>query len=352
MALENLNQQLIVIMIISFVMVTGLMYLVFTNFSNPDMSLLKSANFYMSIIHLLIALFMYINHDDDGWIVFTEKEVFDDSEVEGDTIRDKLQEIQRRTFETEIKRTNVSSVFKLCALFSLLTAVAHYGLYSYSGYSGWINSGQNPMRWIEYSITSGIMMTCLASVSNIKNNYNVLSVFWFTSITNIFGMAIEATKLEEYKLAFMAFGFIPFIVPWYMITDKYTNFSTSINNFESLFDDEEDRTIELGNNEDGEPITISKEDFEENKESLSDISYLILGILVLYNLFPAIQTLQIFFPEKYRLGELSFIFASFISKISLNSGIYALGGRPNFTADYDEIKRRRNNDFSIAPESK
>ena len=48
------------------------------------------------------------------------------------------------------------------------------------------------------------------------------------------------------------------------------------------------------------------------------VQILIITILSLYNMFPAIQAGQIMNPDKYRLGELLFIKASFISKITLN----------------------------------
>ena len=72
------------------------------------------------------------------------------------------------------------------------------------------------------------------------------------------------------------------------------------------------------------------DNIEKNLNTYIPISLVV--ICIFYFLFPAIQINQIISPNRYKRGELSFIIASLISKISLNTSAWFLGNRPAFTA--------------------
>lgn len=321
-------------MILSLVLGCVLILSVFLIFGNPSDNVLKYTNVTMAVIHLMVAVVMYVYSRDNtqGWDIFYESEVIEEGDVPGDTDAEKIENIRKRIFDKKKKKTTISSLFKLCALFSFLTFIAHSGLVLNSKmYLAQLRTGQNPTRWLEYFITSGIMMTCIASVSDVKTEYAILATFAFTALTNLFGMAIESSSSLGYKVFYMAAGFIPYVIPWYMIVKNYSLYSATLNDFQTVVDEATNQEVTLSNGE-----VITKADVEERLESLDMLKYIVFGIGILYNLFPAIQILQIVFPNKYRLGEMCFILASLVSKVSLNTGVFFLGNRPSTTAEYTE----------------
>nr|QFG74082.1 MAG: hypothetical protein [Megaviridae environmental sample] len=201
-----------------------------------------------------------------------------------------------------------------CAVFSALTAMHHFGYVLLENkYKKILKQKNNPFRWIEYFITSGIMMVNLANVNDITEFNDVLSVFVLTAITNIFGSMCETAKSTSSKFAFFGVGFIPFIVPWYFIYRRYKFFESILLNFK-----------ETPNNE---------KFLKTAKEQINNLKLLGGVIFSLYNVFPAIQATQILLAHKYRSGEAAFCVASLLAKTALNTGIYMLSRRPNFTHD-------------------
>lgn len=237
----------------------------------------------------------------------------------GWTIRYKKEEIKYDGEPPTFSYKNVTkpgkiNVWDSSALFSALTSAFHLSIaYIYpKTYKKWISKKRNPVRWIEYFITSSIMMVNLASVSGVESRNDLISTIAMTSITNIFGMAIEEVGENKtfIKIIFMICGFIAFSVPWYMILDKYNNIFKSLDLSGALND--------LPNN---------------TAKTIKTIIPISLSVIFFfYFLFPAIQINQIISPKKYKRGELSFILASLISKISLNTSAWFLGNRPAFTA--------------------
>tara|TARA_B100000497_G_C7669659_1_gene404051 strand:- start:43 stop:1467 length:1425 start_codon:yes stop_codon:yes gene_type:complete len=205
------------------------------------------------------------------------------------------------------------------ALFSLLTAIAHFGLVASDftdskTYQTNMKEHHNPVRWIEYFVTSGIMMVNLGNVSGLVSANEVLAIFGLTAITNLFGMAIEETPWKHFKWIFMVSGFIPFAIPWYMISYEYFR----IYDFSTQWLE----TLDSNN-------TAVKKIQDDLDKNLQIIGIFIVVIASLYNVFPAIQSAQINNPKKYILGESMFICASLLSKVALNIGVYSLSGRPN-----------------------
>jgi hypothetical protein len=335
MLLTGLFLPLIVALIVACIII----FLIFYFSGIPEVGTLFTANWAMFFFHLIVAVIMFATASSDGWDVFYEADYIPEGNVTGSTTREKLDEIRRRTYDKKKKKRMIAKLFNLCGIFSALTAFAHLFVLSVPElYTGWMTQkigGQNPLRWLEYFVTSGIMMTCIASVADVKDEYSLLSVFVFTAVTNLFGMAIESSEGNAYKWFYMAAGFIPFIIPWYFIVKNFSLYSSTITDFESLFETQDTITIPA-RSEDEEDRTLTKKEFQENMENLDLIKILLTVILVLYCIFPAIQIAQIAYPNKYRLGELLFILSSFGSKVTLNSFVYFLGKRPSDTADYQE----------------
>jgi hypothetical protein len=206
------------------------------------------------------------------------------------------------------------NVWDSCVAFSALTSIFHFSFaYIYpKRYKKWMEQKRNPMRWIEYSITSGIMMLNLGSTSGVTDRNDLISLFAMTALTNIFGMAIEESYGKVTKSIFMISGFISFIIPWFFIFDEY-------NKIYREFKDNGLLDILQSENPDAYNLLTL----------LAPVAISVMGFL--YFLFPAIQINQIIYPNKYKTGEFSFIITSFISKISLNILAYYLGNRPSIS---------------------
>ncbi len=325
--MKTINTSTLVSIVVSLICITILYAIVFKFFQNPSFETLHTANLTMAAFHLLLSIFMFMSHynSTDKWTVFYEQDEIEEGGIEGDTAKDKIRNIRDRIYNKKKKKVEIGTIFELCGIFSLITSMFHmYPLIFRTNYESNISQNNNPMRWLEYFITSAIMMTSIASVSDVKSEYALLSVFVLTAITNIFGMAIEATTDASYKWAFVILGFIPFIIPWYMISNNYSNYKSTYNDFEDVVN--EYGEIPLGD------VTLTKDGFEKGKKNISYLQILLIVIFALYNMFPAIQINQIISPEKYKLGEFNFIIASFISKVVLNGMVFGLGNRPSFTA--------------------
>ena len=313
---------------------------IFLRCDNPTEHLLIKTNKVVAMVHLLISCLMTYNsyrsvkNKQSPWRVSWKKE----KTIQGGLpesssgVREIYEEIYRRLFEKDTVEVQGPTVYWLCALFSLMTSCAHlYSVLFPTRYLSGLQRNLNPIRWIEYCLTAGIMMVCLASVSNVNMKYELISVFAFTALTNMFGMAIESSDSNNYKGVYMFVGFIPFCIPWIIIVEKYAQYGATFADIESLV-----KRGEAGTNE-----TFDLK-WKAIKENLEYLKILVFVVLVLFNLFPAIQLCQIAHPGKYRLGEFLFVLASLTSKVILNSGIFFLGNRPSSSAKFD-----RDIDFNI-----
>jgi hypothetical protein len=93
------------------------------------------------------------------------------------------------------------SVAETMALFSILTAIAHIIIGRNPTYFVWIEKDQiNYIRWVEYSITSAIMVFGLAGLCGITQSEELVPIAILTGVTNIFGLGIEAIKNLEFYL--------------------------------------------------------------------------------------------------------------------------------------------------------
>ena len=221
-----------------------------------------------------------------------------------------------------IKNTGLS-VWNVAALFSFITSFFHFivGFLIKKQYIKWIESGKNPLRWIEYFFSSGLMMTNFASLGTVDSKTDLLSVFSFTAVTNIFGLALDNIVLRKknylQKIAYFLSGFICFGLPFYIMQNSYS----------VLID-----VIYQGTGKYNKTFFINFIKLVNKRGYNSLTKYLpfsSIGISSLYLLFPIIQFFQVFKPEKYKLGELYFIIISLVSKLTLNIYSYYEGSKTN-----------------------
>ena len=117
------------------------------------------------------------------------------------------------------KKTIIRSPYALLvSSFSYICFLAHVTILMLGNkYNDWIFKDQvNQLRWFEYSISSAIMMSAITLFSGTTNWKKVLNVFINGSITNFFGLAVEAIskKNKVNPILFFMAGFLPFISSW------------------------------------------------------------------------------------------------------------------------------------------
>ena len=107
------------------------------------------------------------------------------------------------------------------ALFFFLSAVAH-GLLAFPA-RGWYQArlarGQNPARWIEYALSSSVMIVVIAELSGIREIGTLVAIFGVNAAMNLFGWSMEAANEGRSRVQWLHywFGCIAGAVPWLVI---------------------------------------------------------------------------------------------------------------------------------------
>jgi hypothetical protein len=108
------------------------------------------------------------------------------------------------------------------AVFLLLAAVDH--LLTAGPLRRWYEAnllrGINYARWIEYSVSSSLMIILIGLLTGITNLYAVLAIFGVNSSMILFGLLMERVNLGRERVDWwpFVFGCIAGIVPWIAIT--------------------------------------------------------------------------------------------------------------------------------------
>lgn len=262
-------------------------------------------------------------------------------------------------------------VAETMALFSVLTAVSHLVISSRPRYFGWIKHDQiNYLRWLEYSITSSIMVFGLSGLCGITQSEELVPIAILTGVTNIFGLAIEAIKNFSFQYNYLTPSMSPpdekdVITGFknndlnadHSILDLSNNFNTikkilfvtacithsypwarilfklnsGINSFGSF--DEYIKKAENTTSRDNNEFNLTKKVFGKRLERFSKISPLIKaatwGLAAIYWVFPLNMINQQFRSnenpsfKKYYRGELNYIIISMVAKSFLTWVIWS-----------------------------
>lgn len=107
------------------------------------------------------------------------------------------------------------------ALFFLLSAVAHFAVaFPFRAwYERHLARGQNPARWIEYSLSSSVMIVVIASLTGIQEIGTLIAIFGANAGMILFGWSMEAANegRERPQWLHYIFGCIMGIIPWLVI---------------------------------------------------------------------------------------------------------------------------------------
>jgi hypothetical protein len=215
----------------------------------------------------------------------------------------------------------------LVVAFFAITSFAHL-LYANDFFGkGWYSSqllgfGWNPFRWIEYSLTAGIMIYLISIASGTKEQVSAISNALITPGLMINGFtnerALQQNDLSRWSLnptelskphvdSFIVFsnlipGWALFGVHWYVILSNYAK--------------------------------LSKEAKDANRPFDRSVSFMVYSQLIFFSLFGVIQTFQVYRWATARVGriepsyiayEKAYIVLSAVTKLVLaGTVVYAL----------------------------
>ena len=107
------------------------------------------------------------------------------------------------------------------ATFFFLSAIAH-ALLAWPlrrWYEGRLASGIQPMRWMEYALSSSVMIVIIAALAGIQEIGTLVALFGINAAMNLFGWSMESANQGREKVQWnhYVFGVIAGIVPWIVI---------------------------------------------------------------------------------------------------------------------------------------
>ena len=108
------------------------------------------------------------------------------------------------------------------AMFFLISAIAHFSLAfpARGWYERILARGMNPARWIEYALSSSIMIVIIAELSGIQQVGTLIAIFGVNAAMNLFGWSMEAANEGRSTVQWKhyIFGCIAGTVPWIVIS--------------------------------------------------------------------------------------------------------------------------------------
>jgi Heliorhodopsin len=213
-------------------------------FSLKDLTL-KEYNLGLAILHLILGVGFYLyfgkinrDHPNDAL-----------QGVELSTRNhnltfnvDSLNHVVPKWESTQTSITSVKTVQNLLVGFFFVTAAFHFTYYMTNDglYKTMIKNGNNYMRWVEYSISSTMMLYIIALVSSVKD-VNIYRMIFATNIAMIYTGQIIEEKVREEKdwLPAMVVGFTLLLVEFGVIVcdfrSRMNDLRTASTRFPSMF---------------------------------------------------------------------------------------------------------------------
>jgi len=168
---------------------------------------LRSWNLFMGFFHLAQGILMLILSKSFLLPVTA-------SFLKFDVMTQKLLPKAETLFELKIGPT--------VAVFLFLSALAHF-LIASPGINSWYNrnlaKGANYARWMEYSLSSSVMILVIAMLVGIYDISALLAIFFLNAMMILFGWMMELHNQSTQKTNWTSFifGCIAGIVPWIAI---------------------------------------------------------------------------------------------------------------------------------------
>lgn len=105
----------------------------------------------------------------------------------------------------------------ILVLIFLITAFFHIHYARSRYYKGELEKGYNRLRWLEYAITSTLMIFLLCILSGVKDFDAVLSLCAINATLMSFGYYFETSKSKLSKILALSIGFFLLLFVWFII---------------------------------------------------------------------------------------------------------------------------------------
>jgi hypothetical protein len=107
------------------------------------------------------------------------------------------------------------------ALFFLLSAIAHFAMAwpARRWYEAHLARGQNPIRWVEYSFSSSVMIVVIGALAGVQEVGTLIAIFGANAAMIMFGWSMEIANegRERPQWLHYIFGCIAGAIPWLVI---------------------------------------------------------------------------------------------------------------------------------------
>jgi hypothetical protein len=107
------------------------------------------------------------------------------------------------------------------ALFFLMSAIAHFTMAfpARRWYEAHLARGQNPIRWVEYSFSSSVMIVVIAALAGVQELGTLIAIFGVNAAMILFGWSMEIANEGRDRPQWLhyVFGCIAGVVPWMVI---------------------------------------------------------------------------------------------------------------------------------------
>ena len=205
-----------------------------------------------------------------------------------DTVEETLVPAQRLLFELPIGPA--------VATFFFLSAIAH-ALLAWPlrrWYEARLARGIQPMRWLEYALSSSVMIVVIAALAGIQEIGTLVAIFGVNAAMNLFGWSMELANEGRTKTQWShyIFGCIAGIVPWIVIGIALWSAATQV---------------------DAEPIP-------------SFVIAIFVSLFIAFNIFAITMVLQygkVWRWRDYLVGEKTYMFLSLFAKTILAWQVFA-----------------------------
>lgn len=134
------------------------------------------------------------------------------------------------TITTDMLKAFILLMFGLTALIHVFYYTDGFGSGVYTEY---IKKGMNPIRWIEYAVTSTLMLFVLCIISGVKSSDSVFSLCTANAVLMAFGFFVEVAPTKQAKIVGLVAGFFLLACIWYVIL---FNFYRRVSEVEDLPD--------------------------------------------------------------------------------------------------------------------
>jgi hypothetical protein len=283
---------------------------------------LSKWNYVAAAVHLAATIYTMVTlKNRSRRLVNVFRLKFDETQPESES---------RVDIPVKIENTQTVDLKNIVVAFFAITSIAHL-LYATDFFGkGWYSSqilgfGWNPFRWIEYSITAGLMIYLISIASGTKEQISAVSNALITPGLMINGFtnerALQQNKLHDWSLLAANDSYIPkpevdssivlsniipawvlFGVHWYVILSNYSK--------------------------------LSKEAEAEGRTLDKSVGFMVYSQLIFFSLFGLIQTYQVYrwatlkvgrIEPSYIVYEKAYIVLSAVTKLLLaGTVVYAL----------------------------